>query len=78
MSDMRDRLSRQRKLNRAVRRMADAFAELQRIRHELIALGSSKDMLGTKEGNIVLRLGQLPEKGKDAMKHDFVRITGEM
>lgn len=78
MSDTSKRLARQRKMQRAVRRMADAFAELQRIRHELIAMGSAEDMIGTREGNIILRLGQLPEKGKDAMKHDFVCITSEM
>lgn len=60
---------------KGIKLAAEAFSHLQRIKGELINLGS-KDCT-SKSGQQDIRLGQLMDLGKDAMKHKFNEITIE-
>lgn len=51
---------------------AKVFALMQETRGELLAMGNA-----TTEGHQDMRLAQMLERGKDAMKVDFCRITAE-
>ena len=54
---------------------AEAFEHLQRLRFELIKMGSRVPK--TKSGKLDILLGQMLRDGKDAMKYTFIKITSE-
>tara|TARA_Y100000034_G_C6684801_1_gene301202 strand:+ start:286 stop:486 length:201 start_codon:yes stop_codon:yes gene_type:complete len=56
---------------------AEAFSHLQRIRGELLELGGKATLKKAGSGNQDIRLGQMLEDGKDAMKDTFAKITME-
>jgi hypothetical protein len=62
---------------KGIHAFAGLMTQMQILRGELIRMGSEKKALGTPEGNQDIRLGQILDKGKDAMKWDFARIAQE-
>ena len=52
---------------------ADVFYAMQRAREALMRLGTERDLVDKQD----IALSQLMERGKDAMKEDFAKITME-
>lgn len=70
-------VGRLQKFYKALNTIAHVFSQLQQLRIDLLGEGTKAGMIGTKEGNAIVRLGQMLEKGKGAMKEDFTKVTGE-
>lgn len=58
-----------------IKRFADAMLELQLAKDVLIRMGSAN--ASTKSGQQDIRLGQLCDTAKDAVKEEFAKITTE-
>jgi len=56
---------------------AEAFSHLQRLRGELLELGGQATSKKRGSGNQDIRLAQMLDDGKDAMKGTFAKITVE-
>ena len=62
---------------RGIQIAADVFSYMQEARCKLIRLGMSRHMQpNTSEENQDILLGQMFDKGKDAIKDDFCKIIG--
>ncbi len=60
-----------------VRLAAKILSQMQQARLDLIELGTCPELVGTPSGNQNIRLGQLFETAKDAIKDEFARIVAE-
>ena len=61
-----------------IRMMAKVFSYMQETRQELMELGAAQlDSINKESGKQDIRLAQLLETGKDAMKDIFCQITME-
>ncbi len=60
-----------------VRLAAKILSQMQQARLDLIELGTRPEMVGTKSGNQDIKLGQLFETAKEAIKDRFASIVSE-
>ena len=58
---------------KGIKKAAEAFSFLQQTRHELMAMGTKESGYDNQD----IRLAQLMELGKDAMRQKFTEITLE-
>ena len=63
--------------HKGVHAAASVFSYMQEVRRELLELGTRPGVKGTPEGNQDIKLAQMLEDGKDAMKEKFTKLTLE-